>query len=208
MVRWCSLSSVLLILACVAHHATTAQDEPHDGGQSLYAQGLQLSQSGDLAGALPIFTAAAGEGHIASQVELGLLLAQGAGGAKQDLPAAQALFEAAAARGSGMAKYNLYRLLKGQNAQGAKLAMDWLAKAANDGVAAAQNALGLAYSKGADVPQDLGKVCMASAHANANANTCTTATITTTTAAGRQSHQLPALRRPKPTFPTDPANRP
>lgn len=156
---WRSLGSVLLILACVTQHATTAQDEPHDGGQSLYAQGLQLSQSGDLAGALPIFTAAASEGHIASQVELGLLLAQGAGGAKQDLPAAQTLFEAAAAKGSGMAKYNLYRLLKGQSVRGAKGAMEWLAEAAADGVAAAQNALGLAYSKGADVPQDLAKVC-------------------------------------------------
>jgi TPR repeat protein len=115
-----------------------------------FQSGLQAYERKDYATALKEWQPLAEKGDANAQYNLGLLYAQGAGGAP-DFKKAAEWYEKAAQQGVAAAQYNLAIMYS--NGQGApkdlQKAAEWYQKAANAGVDPAANNLGAIYNEGA-----------------------------------------------------------
>ena len=112
-------------------------------------------RTGDYAAARQLYAVLAEQGDSHAETNLGLMYANGAGGAA-DLVGAAALYRKAALQGNRVAEYNLGDLLaRGQGvAQDEAEAASWYRKSAEQGVGEAQVNLGQFYAAGRGVAQD------------------------------------------------------
>ena len=127
--------------------ATTAMAESFEDGVTALGRA-------DYAGALRIFTDAAGRGDAKSQFALAEMYRQGQG-VRLDYPQALGWYRKAAEQANPGAEFKLAVLY--QTGRGARrdyrVAASWFAKAADHGYASAQVELGVLYAEGKGVPQ-------------------------------------------------------
>ena len=126
---------------------TAAAAEPFEDGVTALGRA-------DYAGALHIFSEAAGQGDYRSQFALAEMYRQGQG-VRQDYQQALGWYRKAADQGNPGAQFNLAILY--QTGRGVRrddhLAANWCAKAAAQGYASAQVELGVLYAEGRGVPR-------------------------------------------------------
>ncbi len=122
--------------------------------RALYELGRAYAANRQMPEAVAAYRKAADKGSSAAMVELGLLLANGSGVAK-DEGEARALFERAAQAGNPRGATNLAALSSGANQSGDPAeARTLLAKGAETNSAEAQFQLGLMYANGVGGPKD------------------------------------------------------
>lgn len=120
-------------------------------GENSYAQG-------DYPTALKWYRKAAEQGHVAAQVNLGAMYAEGLGVVCNYREALQ-WYHKAAEQNDASAQFNLGVLYEqgGAELQNLEAALRWYVKAADSGYAPAQVNLGALYAEGLGVPQDTGE---------------------------------------------------